>query len=864
MLYCNSTTTTVNAGDTLWADAQAQATAEIAAWPYAWLSSADYPLAPGRGTVTGKLIVTDALKPAVSGANAWVGVAAPEATDGNWQFQGKAYQCWVRADAAGNFTIPDVRPGTYELYAFTDGAVGEYAQPATLINVAANATNALGNVTWNVPHPGTSIAWEIGTPNRSASEFKHGSDYYEPYLWDTYCTELASPLEYTVGTSNPATDWNYAHSGHVDAGLWTPWKWRVHFNLPAVPASGSATLTLAFAGSESARLDVYVNDEANLFARFYPGGSGGNALIREGIHAKYGVSYVTIPVAQLAVGANTITLIEGRTSGPTEHVMYDYVNLELPPFPPPPPSSGRSIVWKGGANAAANTWDIGTTASFLNGASATAFGIGDAVTFDATGSNATSLTLTGALEANAVTFTGTKNYTLAGAGALSGQMALVKSGAGNLSIGTVQTFAGPTTLSGGQIIFTNDTANAGGLGTSDLTLKGGTLAMYSNFSTYNDASWNLIVPTGFAGTLNCDARCNLHGELNGGGTLTCYVPDIRTEFDGDWSGFSGQLNVTTDAGGGDFRIGTDYTPPGLPNAAVNLGTKVSLYYVGILSSGLGSTLSIGELTSTDTTAKLLGGPTSGRMLTYRIGGRGTDFTFAGSIAEQSGASLTTNIVKTGAGVWTLSGTLNTNGSTTVEAGTLRLTGTLTNPAANALEISATATLDLAGGTVNVPVHIADGGTLSGHGTLAASLTNDGTLTADGVGTLTITGSVTNNGTAIFTRAAALAVTGTFTNNGVLDLLTGAQALPANLVNNGLVIDSSSLRLISVVKAGATLTLTAQTYAGHTYQLQRATTLTPPGWADLAGQSFPGDGTPHAFTDPAATGTARFYRLTVTP
>ena len=865
LLYCNSTTTTTNAGDVLWAEAQAQTAAEIGAWPYAWLSHADYPLAAGRGTVTGKLIVADTLKPSASAAGAWVGVAAPEETDGNWQYQGKAYQFWVRADAAGNFTIPDVRPGTYTLYAFTDGVVGEFSK--TPLTVTANATNAQGNLTWNVVHPGTSIAWEIGTPNRSASEFRHGAtDYYEPYLWDTMAAEFASPLEYTIGVSTPAANWNYAHSGYLSGGVWTPWKWRIHFNLAAVPASGSATLTLAFAGSESARIDAYVNDEANLFARFYPPNGGGNALIREGIHSKYGVSYVTIPVSQLNVGANTITLIEGRTSGPTEHVMYDYVNLELPAFPPPPPSSGRSIVWKGGATTAANTWDIGATASFLNGAASTAFGTGDAITFDATGSNTTSVTITGAIEPNALTFTGTKNYTLAGAGALTGQMALVKSGAGNLSIGTAHSFAGPVTITGGQIILTNDAANADGLGTGDITLKGGTLSMHSDFGTYNSAAWNIDVPTGFTGTLYADARCDLYGKLTGAGTFNFYVFDIRTTLFGDWADFSGQINVTSDAGGGDFRMGTSYTYPGLPAAALHLGAHVTAYFAGTISSGIGTFIPIGELTSTDATAVLKGGPSASgsRLLAYRIGGRGTDFTYAGSIAEQAPGTTLTSLVKTGPGIWTVSGPVTLGGTASVEAGTLRLTNAFTIAAANTLEVLDGAVLDLAGGTLNARVHTSDLATLSGRGTLAGDLLNDGTLTADGPGTLTIAGDVTNNGTAILTRTAALAVTGTFTNNGLLDLLTGAPALPANLVNNGIVIDSSSLRMTSATKTGSTFTLTAQTYAGHTYQLQRADSLAAPVWINIAGQAFTGDGTAHPFTDSAATGVQRFYRINVNP
>ncbi len=865
LLYCNSTTATTNAGDTLWADAQAQVTAETGAWPYAWLSNTDYPLAAGRGTVTGKLIVSDPLKPAVSGANAWVGVAAPEETDGNWQYQSKTYQTWTRADAAGNFTIPAVRPGAYTLYAFTDGAVGEFSK--TGIVVAANATNAQGNLAWNVTHPGWSIAWEIGTPNRSAREFKHGGDYFEPFLWNTYCAELTNPLEYTVGTSNPATDWNYAHSGHVVSGVWTPWKWRIRFNLAAVPASGSATLTLAFAGSDSARIDAYVNDEANLFARFYPPNGGGNALIREGIHAKYGVSYVTIPVSQLNVGANTVTLIQGRTSGATEHVMYDYANLELPPFPPRPPDSGRSIVWKGGANAAANTWDIGTTASFLNGAAATAFGAGDAVTLDATGSNATNLTLTGSLEPNILIFSGTKNYTLAGAGALTGQMSLAKSGTGNLTITTAQSFAGPTTVTGGKIIFTNDTANAGGLGTSDITLAGGTLQMFSDSSSYNSAAWNLSVPTGATGTLNTDWRCDLYGKLTGGGTLNYVMPSggIRTTLYGDWSGFSGVVNAT--GTNSEFRMGTSYSYPGLPNAALNLGASVTATYTGTPSSGVGTTIPIGELTGT-ATSTLRGGPTGGRVVTYRIGGRGTDFTFPGTITEQDPAATITSLVKTGSGIWTLSGAANINGTTIVEAGTLRVAGTLTNPAANPLEIMDGAVLDLAGGTVNAGVHLADGGSLTGAGTLNGSLANDG-IADIAAGTLTLNGSVTNNGTLRVTGGGALSATGAFTNNGTLDLLTGPQSLPPNFINNGIVIDSSTLAMTGIAKAGGSVTLTALSHSGHSYQMQRSDSLIAPAWTNIGAAQdglTDGAGAPAAlvFTDPGASGTARFYRVVVTP
>jgi len=47
----------------------------------------------------------------------------------DWQTDGKYYQYWARADAAGRFTIPNARPGIYALYAFTlnDALLGPFS-----------------------------------------------------------------------------------------------------------------------------------------------------------------------------------------------------------------------------------------------------------------------------------------------------------------------------------------------------------------------------------------------------------------------------------------------------------------------------------------------------------------------------------------------------------------------------------------------------------------------------------------------------------------------------------------------------------------------------------------------------------------
>ncbi len=322
LLYCNYSD---QGGDGCWADAKARAKTEEQAWPYAWLTGNDaYPQEAQRGKISGAFAVKDPLKPQLTGANAWIGVAQPP-PEGNWQFESMNYQFWAKTDAKGNFTIPHVRPGVYTLYAFVDGAVGEFSKSD--VRVEAGKTTTLDQVVWNVPHKGSRIAWEIGIPDRTAKEFRHGNDYFQGYLWMHFDKEFANPLEYYVGKSNWATDWNYAQSRYGDAAVAHVWK--IHFDLAEAPA-GDATLTLAIASADRAKIVVKVNDDRKPLTEVTPSVQGGNALLREGIHAKYCVEYVKIPADRLKAGPNVISLSLANPSNVGGHVMYDYLNLELP------------------------------------------------------------------------------------------------------------------------------------------------------------------------------------------------------------------------------------------------------------------------------------------------------------------------------------------------------------------------------------------------------------------------------------------------------------------------------------------------------------------------------------------------------
>ena len=204
----------------------------------------------------------------------------------------------------------------------------------------------------------------------------------------------------------------------------------------------------------------------------------------------------------------------------------------------------------------------------------------------------------------------------------------------------------------------------------------------------------------------------------------------------------------------------------------------------------------------------------------------------------------------------------------MELGTLKISGSVTcGAAANIAPLTGyTAALVFAGGTLRSDaVNLSSGTTLTGSGTIDGDLNvSTGAIVTCGAGTLTTTGDVVNNGTMRLSGGAVLNATGSFVNNGVLDLLTGAQTLPANLVNNGVIVDSSSLQMTGVSKTGNTVTVTVKTFAGHVYQLQRADSLLAPAWTNIAGQAFTGSGAAHDFTDTAATGAQRFYRVVVTP
>ena len=143
----------------------------------------------------------------------------------------------------------------------------------------------------------------------------------------------------------------------------------------------------------------------------------------------------------------------------------------------------------------------------------------------------------------------------------------------------------------------------------------------------------------------------------------------------------------------------------------------------------------------------------------------------------------------------------------------------------------------------------------------SNVLNDGTITVEAGGTLVITGEVINNGTKRIPRDTTLQLSGSFINNGVLDVITGTVRLPAAFTNNGVILDSASVRVQELTKTGTTVRLTIRSVAGHVYQLQHNPQLGAGSWTPV-GATQDGTGDLLTFTDGGASGPCGFYRSAV--
>jgi len=312
----------------MWREARTRADVEAAKWPYGWVDAGNYTKPAERSTVKGRLTLKDSVTKKFPG-KIMVGLAQRA-----WQTDAKNYQFWARSDNAdGTFAIPKVSPGSYTLYAFADGVLGEFSKAN--ITVGSAKTVDLGELAWEPVRRGRQV-WEIGVANRTGAEFVAGDRFFEPDITLQYPKLFPGDVTYTIGESQHAKDWFYAHVPHntdptakvepfrgvVSNGRATPYA--IRFRMDAAPR-GTAVLRLAICGTGTRALEVSVNGNATGQVQLGP---GDGVITRHQVQGLWYERQFEFDASKLKAGENTLTLTV--PAGPVNNgVVYDYLRLEL-------------------------------------------------------------------------------------------------------------------------------------------------------------------------------------------------------------------------------------------------------------------------------------------------------------------------------------------------------------------------------------------------------------------------------------------------------------------------------------------------------------------------------------------------------
>lgn len=321
----------------MWAKAKARSEQAIAEWPFQWLENPLYPLE--RGKVRGRLKISDGTP--VAGSLVFVG-PTPTDRDPNWMQSGKGFFFWSRVQDDGSFEIEKVREGNYSIWILNDDLFGEFRQDGVVVK-AGNETH-VGELVWTPELNGT-VLWQIGRPDRTINEYRHGDNYRHWGLWLKYPDEFPDDVDFTVGQSDERVDWNYVQPAvQNEDGTWRLPTWTIRFNLEDAIA-GKVTLRIGVAGvcahageADGARREagfcVAVNGE-NMGRFRYEHDKGAS---RSGNRGNYNEVIIPFDAAKLKAGENSVTLTldspppQGiKHNFPYCSVMYDAIRFEFDP-----------------------------------------------------------------------------------------------------------------------------------------------------------------------------------------------------------------------------------------------------------------------------------------------------------------------------------------------------------------------------------------------------------------------------------------------------------------------------------------------------------------------------------------------------
>ena len=282
-------------------------------------------------------------------------------------------------------------------------------------------------------------------------------------------------------------------------------------------------------------------------------------------------------------------------------------------------------------------------------------------------------------------FGGAGSFTLTGNNTFTGS---VGASAGALTMSGNNVFAGPLTISAGSVVTLSGDNSGRTAGTSGLTVINGLATLQLQANVGNTIS-------GVSSALSVERTANQPLILNSGGLLQLRS-DSPVTFTGGNSmgGMSGatvnfDVNQLTGAGSGHLL------------SIAPLGFDVTSTTINV-TGGNSYTLGLGKINNVAASGVLTLNPTSANLVvngysanatvstTIVLGGSATANSVTGSIVNPA-TSGTTSVTKFGTSTWTLSGSNNYTGATTINDGTLK--------AGSATAFSTLGTLAMAGAGV---------------------------------------------------------------------------------------------------------------------------------------------------------------------
>lgn len=283
-------------------DAKAVASQQQKDWPFNWFVHELFPL--NRPSVHGNINVT------TGQSKESIQVVLAESGSDVYS-PGKRYIYWGKTDEDGHFCIKDVRPGDYALYAYATH--GDVTDELVFEDVhVGNETCHLGVIDWT-PSKHGKLLWMIGENNRLSDGFAL-SDAPRSYLLPE---KVPADLVFTIGDSNPQTDWYYAQT---KKGVWA-----VRFRCDQAYL-GQAYLTASLAAVTSQpTIQVSLN---GIFLDTWQWNSNDGAIYRSATQSgRHGLKTLCFDASILRQGENLLefNLTNGNGRG---GVMWDCIKME--------------------------------------------------------------------------------------------------------------------------------------------------------------------------------------------------------------------------------------------------------------------------------------------------------------------------------------------------------------------------------------------------------------------------------------------------------------------------------------------------------------------------------------------------------